>query len=237
MWSFCGDYYELQADQMSDEWMRARQYRLTTSKWSQINNAEKLAESICGDPIIKVDNLPTELQEIIGNENNVRQAYIKQKGLEIKNIRTPGLIIPNPKSKLYNFVEEKDKHLLLHIGCSPDLIGIDPKTKRKISVELKQPINDKIYPVTIKYNKVKGCHKQQVNCSGGIVNSVYNDYFVWTKNNGHVCVRSYTSKKIFQEEVLKALNFVKEYIIPNKLSMNVSLPEDLVGYYNERISQ
>lgn len=234
MWTNHGSYYEYNVKQMSDEWMKARKFRITTSKWNLISDVEKLIVDVCGNPIIQVDSLSTDIQEIINNEDRVRQDYISLKSSDISDIRTPGLIIPNPNSKLYNFVPKEDKYLLLHLGCSPDLIGNDRKSKRQVAIELKQPLNGKIYPDVLKFKQVRKHHRNQVNGSGGIINSIYNEYFVWTEDNGHICIKSYTSRKLFQDKILKLIQIIKEYIITHPDSSEIVLPPQLKSYYEKK---
>ena len=100
-WTHHDNFYELNAPQMSNTWMCARQYRITTSKWSLLQQSDtlsKLADNICGNPIIDVNTLSPESQASIQNEDNVRNAYIVFKNTKMLDIRTPGLIIPDPFS-------------------------------------------------------------------------------------------------------------------------------------------
>lgn len=76
------------------------------------------------------------------------------------DMRTPGLIIPDPFNPMFNFVPEDEKFLLLHLGCSPDLLWRDAKTMELVCVELKQPANGIIYPEVISTKKPRRYHEK-----------------------------------------------------------------------------
>lgn len=230
-WTFHDGFYELEAKQMSEEWMLCRQFRLTTSKWALLKNGEKLADEICGNPIIDVSSLPTEIQKIITNEDNVRAAYIETKNAEMTHIRTPGLIVPNPFDKKYNFVPEHERFMLLHLGCSPDLLWKEKKGGKIVAVEVKEPANGVIYPDVLKNKQIRVYHRKQVFGTGGLVGSTYNDYFVWTKNNGFFTVSAKTSFNHFKKDVLTAIEFIKNNIITRPESQNLRVPDRLRDYY------
>ena len=237
-WIHHDGFYELEAPQMSTAWMGARQYRLTPSKWSNLDQKDKLtelADSVCGDPIINVNALPQEIQEILHNEDNVRKAYIEAKTKSNRtrmcDIRTPGLIIPDPFNARWDFVPKEDRFLLLHLGCSPDLLWRDTQTKKLVCVELKQPANGMIYPDVLRTKQIRRFHRQQVSGNGGIIQSLYNDYFVWTEKNGSITVQNKTSMADFQRDVLNVLQFVKQHILVRPDSANLELPRELREYY------
>lgn len=231
-WEFHDNIYELKVDQMSTEWMKARQYRYQPSKWNSEPDIDKLTYSICNN-IINIDDLSQECKGIIANEENVRKCYImeKEKIVEMKEIYTPGLIIPNPFDDYYNFVPKEDRYLLVHVSCSPDLLFKDPKTSKFICAEFKQPINGVIYPDVLRHNRPRKSHNTQINGNGGITKSLYNDYYIWTEKNGTMLIRRHNSLKQFQTDVLSAISFIKKYIITKPESINIELPNELREYY------
>jgi hypothetical protein len=219
-------YWTHPVPQMSKLWFDDRCYRINGGSFKKALDPATMNDVIktaLGDNVIHID--PANNYGI-DMEPQARQSYITK--YHPQNYWESGLCIPDPHDPFYNFLTHHQRRLLVHLGASPDLCFIN-NNKFGI-VELKCPINQRVYPDVKATQRARSSHYQQMQANCGILGSTVCNYYVYTPSE-QLNVSVHLDLLVYRRTITNLLSLIERYIVPYVDLERLSLPTELKDYY------